>query len=54
MFKPKAPKKIAAASLERLPSYPPNVMAELLSTIEANKEIMVMIRNHQGSLKNNL
>jgi hypothetical protein len=54
MFIPKEPKKIAAASFDTLPEYPPSGKAELLSTIDASNEIPTTIRNHKGSLKNNL
>jgi len=54
MFTPKAPKNTVAASFDTLSEYPPNEKAELLSTIDISNEITTTIRNHKGSLKNNL
>lgn len=52
IFIPKMHKKIAAASFDMLPEYPPSEKAELLSTIDARKVILTTIRNHKGSFVN--
>jgi len=54
IFDPKDPKKIAAANFDTLSEYPPSGKAELLNTIDVSNDIPTTIRNHKGSLKNNL